>query len=164
MNSFTIVCIGLLCLALDSFTALPLRQDTNVGEEIILSTIDTVESTSASSTAVTFSRTADTRTSTTVSPVSELLNAIFRQTIYTRIESLLLDPGRKSEEKQKIVDSAVSNYHRQKMFGSSTKKHSRNVRVMENTFEDLSFENWSFEESSFIKMTIRAPKRAQSMA
>ena len=52
----------------------------------------------------------------------------------------------------------------QKMFGSSTKKHSRNVRVMENTFEDLSFENWSFEESSFIKMTIRAPKRAQSMA
>ena len=118
MNSFTIVCIGLLCLALDSFTALPLRQDTNVGEEIILSTIDTVESTSASSTAVTFSRTADTRTSTTVSPVSELLNAIFRQTIYTRIESLLLAPGRKSEEKQKIVDSAVSNYHRQKMFGS----------------------------------------------
>ena len=59
-----------------------------------------------------------TTTTTTVSPVSELLNAIFRQTIYTRIESLLLDPGKKSDEKQKIVDAAVSNYHRQKMFGT----------------------------------------------
>ena len=36
--------------------------------------------------------------------------------------------------------------------------------MMENTYEDLSIENWSFEESTFIKMTIRAPKRAQSMA
>jgi hypothetical protein len=103
-----------VCFQLDCFTALPLRQDNNVGEEIILPTIDTVETTtSTSSTSVT------SRTSTTISPVNDLLNAIFRQTIYTRIESLLLDPGRKSEEKQKIVDSAVWNYHRQKMFDSS---------------------------------------------
>ena len=26
-----------------------------------------------------------------------------------------LDPGRKSQEKQKIIDSAVDNYHKQKM-------------------------------------------------
>lgn len=60
--------------------------------------------------------TAAATTTTTESPVSDLLSAIFRQTIYSRIESLLLDPGKKSDEKQKIVDSAVSNYHRQKMF------------------------------------------------
>ena len=47
--------------------------------------------------------------------VSDLLSDLFRQTIYTRIENLLLDPGRKSEEKQKIIDSAVDNYHKQKM-------------------------------------------------
>ena len=38
-----------------------------------------------------------------------------RQTIYHRIENLLLDPGKKSTEKQQIIDSAVDNYHRQKM-------------------------------------------------
>ena len=44
-----------------------------------------------------------------------LLSSLFRQTIYQRIENLLLDPGRKSSEKQKIIDSAVDNYHKQKM-------------------------------------------------
>ena len=47
--------------------------------------------------------------------VTDLLTDLFRQTIYTRIENLLLDPGRKSQEKQKIIDSAVDNYHKQKM-------------------------------------------------
>ena len=40
---------------------------------------------------------------------------LLRQTIYHRIENLLLDPGKKSTEKQQIIDSAVDNYHRQKM-------------------------------------------------
>ena len=47
--------------------------------------------------------------------VTELLTTLFRQTIYHRIENLLLDPGRKSNEKQKLIESAVDNYHRQKM-------------------------------------------------
>lgn len=47
--------------------------------------------------------------------VSDLLTSLFRQTIYNRIENLLLDPGKKSTEKQKIIESAVNNYHRQKM-------------------------------------------------
>ena len=47
--------------------------------------------------------------------VTDLLSALFKQTIYNRIENLLLDPGRKSTEKQKIIDSAVDNYHKQKM-------------------------------------------------
>ena len=47
--------------------------------------------------------------------VTELLTTLFRQTIYHRIENLLLDPGRKSSEKQQLIESAVDNYHRQKM-------------------------------------------------
>ena len=47
--------------------------------------------------------------------VTELLTTLFRQTIYHRIENLLLDPGRKSTEKQELIESAVDNYHRQKM-------------------------------------------------
>ena len=47
--------------------------------------------------------------------VSDLLSSLFRQTIYHRIENLLLDPGKKSTEKQKIIDSAVENYHQQKI-------------------------------------------------
>ena len=47
--------------------------------------------------------------------VTDLLTTLFRQTIYHRIENLLLDPGRQSNEKQQIIDSAVDNYHKQKM-------------------------------------------------
>lgn len=47
------------------------------------------------------------------STVGDLLASLFRQTIYNRIENLLLDPGRPSLEKQKIIDSAVQNYHNQ---------------------------------------------------
>ena len=47
------------------------------------------------------------------STVGDLLTSLFRQTIYNRIENLLLDPGRPSLEKQSIVDSAVQNYHNQ---------------------------------------------------
>ena len=47
--------------------------------------------------------------------VSDLLSSLFRQTIYHRIENLLLDPGKKSTEKQKIIDTAVENYHQQKI-------------------------------------------------
>ena len=46
--------------------------------------------------------------------VGDLLTSLFRETIYNRIENLLLDPGKKSSEKQKIIDSAVQNYHLQK--------------------------------------------------
>ena len=44
-----------------------------------------------------------------------IFSLLLRQTIYHRIENLLLDPGKKSTEKQQIIDSAVDNYHRQKM-------------------------------------------------
>ncbi len=47
--------------------------------------------------------------------VTDLLADLFRQTIYNRIENLLLDPGRKSTEKRRIIQSAVENYHQQKM-------------------------------------------------
>ena len=47
--------------------------------------------------------------------VTELLSSLFRQTIYQRIENLLLDPGKKSTAKQQIIESAVDNYHKQKM-------------------------------------------------
>ena len=50
------------------------------------------------------------------STANDLLSALFRQTIYNRIENLLLDPGKRANEKhQKIIESAVDNYHRQKM-------------------------------------------------
>ena len=45
--------------------------------------------------------------------VGDLLASLFRQTIYNRMENLLLDPGKMSDEKGKIVESAVQNYHRQ---------------------------------------------------
>ena len=48
------------------------------------------------------------------STVSDLLTSLFRQTIYNRIENLLLDPGQPSVEKRNIIDSAVQNYHKQK--------------------------------------------------
>jgi hypothetical protein len=128
MNSLTIVFVAMMCLALDCVPALPLQKDIQTGEEIIFPTTTATTAAaaaSASSSSTTSSTATTTETilsstvvETTVSPVSELLNAIFRQTIYTRIESLLLDPGKRSDEKQKIVDSAVDNYHRQKMFGS----------------------------------------------
>ena len=47
------------------------------------------------------------------SSVGDLLTSLFRQTIYNRIENLLLDPGRPSLVKRKIIDSAVRNYHNQ---------------------------------------------------
>lgn len=55
--------------------------------------------------------------------VTELLTTLFRQTIYHRIENLLLDPGRKSTEKQKLIESAVDNYHRQKMILPQISEH-----------------------------------------
>lgn len=65
--------------------------------------------------------------------VTDLLTTLFRQTIYHRIENLLLDPGRKTSEKQKIIDSAVDNYHRQKMVmpssSSSTSESSQNTET-----------------------------------
>ena len=119
-----------MCLALDCVSTLPLQKDIQTGEEIIFQTSATSTTSTTTTTAPSVPTSKATETNdlrvlspavveTTVSPVSELLNAIFRQTIYTRIESLLLDPGKRSEEKQKIVDSAVDNYHRQKMFGSA---------------------------------------------
>ena len=130
MNSLTIFCVAIMCLALDSVSTLPLQKDKIIFEP---STTTSTSSTSTSSTSSTSSKATETSdvqvlspavVETTVSPVSDLLNAIFRQTIYTRIESLLLDPGKRSEEKQKIVDSAVDNYHRQKMFGSADETES----------------------------------------
>ena len=55
---------------------------------------------------------------TTEDLTRDLLASLFRQTIYQRMENLLLDPGHSprrddSEEKGKIVESAVENYHRQ---------------------------------------------------
>ncbi len=91
---------------------------------------------------------AATTTTTTESPVSDLLSAIFRQTIYSRIESLLLDPGKKSDEKQKIVDSAVSNYHRQKMFdGDDNNNDDDEANSSDNT---VSVESVTKEDSNDI--------------
>lgn len=55
--------------------------------------------------------------------VTDLLSALFRQTIYNRIENLLLDPGRltgtqadqSGDNRQQLIQSAVDNYHKQKM-------------------------------------------------
>lgn len=44
--------------------------------------------------------------------VTDMLTALFRQTIYQRIENLLLDPGKKSQDKHQIIQSAVDNYHK----------------------------------------------------
>jgi hypothetical protein len=101
-------------MSLTSVTAKPLKQDFDRGEEEVIfpattNAADTELSDPAPQTPAPAGKT---------SPVSELLNALFHQTIYARIESLILDPGRKTEEKQRLVDSAVINYHRQKMFGS----------------------------------------------
>ena len=58
--------------------------------------------------------------------VGDLLASLFKQTIYNRIENLLLDPGQPSPEKQKIIDSAVHNYHNQKYLAPL---HSENEKV-----------------------------------
>jgi len=115
-------------VSLQCLSALPLHKDIDNEELLRLPSSSSASITTSSATTVTpattetvsrsVETTAVTTTTTTESPVSDLLSAIFRQTIYTRIESLLLDPGKRSDEKQKIVDSAVSNYHRQKMFGT----------------------------------------------
>ncbi|TRY80450.1 hypothetical protein TCAL_08823 [Tigriopus californicus] len=50
--------------------------------------------------------------------VNSLLNSLLEETLYKRMESLLLDPGRSarnSVDKQKIVESAVENYQHQEM-------------------------------------------------
>lgn len=50
--------------------------------------------------------------------VNSLLNSLLEETLYRRMESLLLDPGRSarnSVDKQKIVESAVENYQHQEM-------------------------------------------------
>ena len=152
MNSLTITMfvafMGFQCLS-----ALPLHKDIDNEELLRLPSSSTTSITPTTSTTVTSTTTetvlrsvettaaAITTTTTTESPVSDLLSAIFRQTIYTRIESLLLDPGKRSDEKQKIVDSAVSNYHRQKMFGTDdddddANSSDNNVSVESVTKED----------------------------
>ena len=140
--------MGFQCLS-----ALPLHKDIDNEELLRLPSSSTTSITPTTSTTVTSTTTetvlrsvettaaAITTTTTTESPVSDLLSAIFRQTIYTRIESLLLDPGKRSDEKQKIVDSAVSNYHRQKMFGTDdddddANSSDNNVSVESVTKED----------------------------
>ena len=52
--------------------------------------------------------------------VSQLLSTLLHQTLYSRMESLLLDPGRKSREDSRIVDSAVENYRQQVMRATGT--------------------------------------------
>eukprot|EP00095_Tigriopus_kingsejongensis_P012707 maker-scaffold22_size673200-snap-gene-5.48 protein:Tk12707 transcript:maker-scaffold22_size673200-snap-gene-5.48-mRNA-1 annotation:"hypothetical protein" len=50
--------------------------------------------------------------------VNSLLSSLLKETLYRRMENLLLDPGRSarnSVEKQKIVESAVENYQHQDM-------------------------------------------------
>ena len=85
------------------------------------------------------------------SAVGDLLTSLFRETIYNRIENLLLDPGKKSSEKQKIIDSAVQNYHKQKysapptsaergddpkLSSSSSIEDPGSTRTLKNTDED----------------------------
>ena len=116
LNFFLVATFVVVVATFSGVASMPLNKDSDLEDGEIVFPAPTTTSSSSETT-----HRSDVRptTSTTASPVSELLNAIFRQTIYSRIESLLLDPGKKSDEKQKLVDSAVSNYHRQKMFGSA---------------------------------------------
>lgn len=53
------------------------------------------------------------------SVVGSLLSSLLQETLYSRMENLLLDPGRKtSAEKRRIVETAVENYHQQAMEAS----------------------------------------------
>ena len=62
------------------------------------------------------------------SSVGDLLTSLFRQTIYNRIENLLLDPGRPSMVKRRIIDSAVRNYHNQQ-YSAPPKSKSKEITV-----------------------------------
>ena len=62
------------------------------------------------------------------SSVGDLLTSLFRQTIYNRIENLLLDPGRPSMVKRRIIDSAVRNYHNQQYSAPPPISEERNSR------------------------------------
>ena len=62
---------------------------------------------------------------------------LLRQTIYHRIENLLLDPGKKSTEKQQIIDSAVDNYHRQKMILPETDDGTTHYDITDLTGKEL---------------------------
>ena len=75
--------------------------------------------------------------------VGDLLTSLFRQTIYNRIENLLLDPGRPTLVKRRIIDSAVRNYHNQqysappptndeKNINSQNVSQSSNISISEN--------------------------------
>ena len=78
------------------------------------------------------------------STVGDLLTSLFRQTIYNRIENLLLDPGRHSLEKQNIVDSAVQNYHDQQY--SAPPHTNQQINIDSNT--PTSSSTFSSKESS----------------
>lgn len=47
------------------------------------------------------------------SAVSSLLSSVLSETLYNRMEHLLLDPGRRNGVKSKMVEVAVENYKRQ---------------------------------------------------
>ena len=79
--------------------------------------------------------------------VTELLTTLFRQTIYHRIENLLLDPGRKSTEKQKLIESAVDNYHRQKMILPQISEHHEDD--IEEQSQPKSVEKMNIHEQEF---------------
>ena len=61
------------------------------------------------------------------SSVGDLLTSLFRQTIYNRIENLLLDPGRPTLVKRRIIDSAVRNYHNQQYSAPPPIHEERNI-------------------------------------
>jgi len=88
--------------------------------------------------------------------VGDLLASLFRQTIYNRMENLLLDPGKKSDEKDKIIESAVQNYHRQVFQPASSASSSSTQDDDQESSESLD-ENVAVDISNFAGFWIRAP-------
>lgn len=65
-----------------------------------------------------------------------LLAKLLQQTLYSRMENLLLDPGRKSVEKRRIVESAVENYQNQDMRRSPSLRKDKQRRRDDSENED----------------------------
>ena len=52
------------------------------------------------------------------SQVHPIVGEIIKNSIHTRIESLLTDPGKIPNSMHEIVDALAKNFHQQKLFGA----------------------------------------------
>ncbi len=90
--------------------------------------------------------------------VNSLLANLLRQTLYSRMENLLLDPGKKSVEKRRIVESAVENYENQAM-ATTLKKKTNNE---EESKEEISHEEFKKLAGYWIRETPEPTMMASS--